>query len=251
MQRKNEGKNSTQSKIKAIRELRKSILGKQFLVNTPKPAEPTFETNCVTESSKSPRRAHPVPKTDLRKSSKGVEYLTEPTGDFSYSRNYKAKKMTKNPSTDLTNSIFQENKRQILRLDIKNISEPTPPTHTLQTSRLPTQNPSSKELRSSPTSPRPASPFQPSRTTANPTCPTLSDSIVTPSNPIPKNKPRPKQLTHKIQSSFSKPRPQPSKKPQPKPVPNTESLIKVLSRVNPDPVNCLRMLKGQRVEEDD
>lgn len=239
MQRKNEGRNSTQSKIRAIRELQKSISGKQFLENTPNPDEPTFETNCITESSPSPQRVQPVLKTDLRKSPKNPEYLTETTSDFSYSRNYKAKKMIKDPSTDLTKSIVKENRPQVLRVEIENISESISLSHGDQTSRLPTRNISIRELPSSKSpskSPSPIYPTQLHATNNNPDCAILFDSIVIDESIVVKNKPRSKLLMNRIESSFSKSKLPPAKKPKPNPVPQTESLQKNPVKFNPPPI---------------
>jgi hypothetical protein len=237
MQRKNEGKKSTQSKIKAIRELQKSISSKQFLENTPNLAEPTFERNCIIESSQSPQRAPPVPKTDLRKSSKGSEYLTEPTNDFSYSQNYKAKKMTKNSLTDLTKPIIQENKFQVLSVEKENISEEISPSHGDQTSRPPTRDISVRELPSS-NDPSPISSAQ--HLSTNPPHPytILFDSILIDESIILKNKPRSKLLVNSIESSFSKSKLLPNKPPKTL-VPQTESLQKnPKPRPKPKPTTC-------------
>jgi hypothetical protein len=224
MQRKNEGKKSTQSKIKAIRELQKSISSKQFLENTPNLAETTFERNCIIESSRRPQRAPPVRKTNLRKSSKGIEYLTEPTNDFSYSQNYKAKNKTNYSSTDLTKAIIHENKLQVLNIEIENISEQISPSHGDQPSRPPTRDISVRELPPS-NDPSPISSAQHLSANPGPPYPILFDSILLDESIILKNKPRSKLQITRIESSFSKSKLLPNKPPKTL-VPQTESLQK-------------------------
>ena len=89
-------KNSTQNKIKAIRELQRSVSEQQF----PKNAQPKIPPSEPVKQDKL------VQKTHHRKTSKIFETDAEATGDFSYSRTFNAKKDTKKPSDDLTKPIF-------------------------------------------------------------------------------------------------------------------------------------------------
>jgi hypothetical protein len=132
--------------------------------------------------------------------------------------------MTKNPSTDLTKPIIIENKLQVLRVEIENISGEISPSHGDQTSRLPTRDISVRELPSS-NDPSPISSAQ-HHSTNNPDCAILFDSIIISESIVLKNKPRSKLLINRIESSFSKSNLPPPKKPKPTIVPQTESLQK-------------------------